>query len=136
MGILVKKRPATAGLSGLCCCGFVALRQPVAVAVLPERQVSLRPLFGVSLLVIHPIFFQHHRQPQPEHFQAEHVPVAVSLHIGQIRVIEIFTIITRDDAGIPHKHPVGLREHFQIAAKIKRRVSIALDVERLVGVLL
>ncbi len=79
----------------LCCCGFVAFRQPVAVAVLPERQVGLRPLFGVSLLVIHPVFFQHHWQPQPEHFQAEHVPVSVSLHIDQIGVIEISTWLTR-----------------------------------------
>lgn len=30
-------------------------------------------------------------------------------------MIEILTVIARDDAGIPHKHPVGLRQHFQIA---------------------
>ena len=90
----------------------------------------------MPLLIIQAVLFQHHGQPQPEHFQAEYVPVPVSLHIGQICVIEVFTVITRDDAGIPHKHPVGLREHFQIAAKIKRRVSIALNAECLVGVLL
>lgn len=122
--------------SWLCCCGFLAFRQPVAVAFLFQRQIGLYPLLCVPLLIIQAVFFQHHGQPQPEHFQAEHVPVPVSLHIGQIRVIKIFTVITRDNTGITHKHPVGLREHFQIAAKIKRRVSIALDTECLVGVLL
>lgn len=80
--------------------------------------------------------FQHHGQHQPEHFHTEHVSVPVGFHISQIRVMEIFTIITRDDAGITHKHPVVLQEHLPIAAKIKRRVSIALNVERLVGILL
>lgn len=130
------KRPAIAGLSGLCRCGFVALRQPVAVAVLPERQVGLRALFGVPLLVVHPVLFQHHRQPQPEHFQTQHVLVAVGLHIHQIGVIEIVTGLSRDDIGVPHKHPVRLRQCFQIAAKIKRRVRVALDAECLVRVLL
>ena len=130
------KRPAVAGPDRLCSGGFVALRQPVAVAFLFQRQVSLYPLLCVPLLIIHPVLFQHHGQSQPEHFQAEHISVPVGLHIGQIRVIEIFTVVTRDDTGIPYKPPVGLRQHFQIAAKIKRRVSIALDAERLIGVLL
>ena len=51
-------------------------------------------------------------------------------------MIEILTVITRDNAGITHKHSVGLRQHFQIATKIKRRVSITLDAECLVRVLL
>lgn len=98
-------------------CGFVAFRQPVAVALFFQRQVGLYPPLCVPLFIIQAVLFQHHGQPQPEHFQAEHVPVSVSLHIGQIRMIEIFTVIARDDAGITHKHPVGLRQHFQIAAK-------------------
>lgn len=76
----------------------------------------LYPLLCVSLLIIQAVLFQHHRQPQPEHFQAERVSVPAGLHIVQIHVIEIFRVITRDDAGIPHKHPVGLREHFQITS--------------------
>lgn len=114
----------------------VTLRQPVAVAVFPERQVSLRPLFGVSLLIIQPVLFQHCGQPQPEFFQAEHVPVAVGLHIDQIGVIEIVTGLAREDIGVPHKHPVRLRQRFQIITKIKRQISVAFDAERLVGVLL
>lgn len=117
-------------------CGVVALRQPVAVAFLFQRQVGLYPLLCVPFIIIQAVLLQHHGQPQPEHFQAEHVPVSVSLHIGQIRVIQIFTVITRDNAGIAHKHSVGLRQHFQIATKIKSRVSITLDAERLVAVLL
>ncbi|MOA45307.1 hypothetical protein D3C78_1676950 [compost metagenome] len=58
--------------------------------------------------------------------------VTVGLHIHQIGVIEIITRLSRDDIGIPHKHPVCLRQRLQIAAKIKRRVSVALDAERLV----
>lgn len=38
----------------------------------------------MALLVIQPVFFQHHRQPQSEHFQTEYIPVAVCLHVGQI----------------------------------------------------
>lgn len=130
------KRPAVAGLSGLWRCGFTALRQPVAVAVLPERQVGLCPLLGVPLVIVQPVLFQHHRQPQPEHFQAQHMLVTVGLHINQIGMIEIVTGLSRDDIGVPHKHSVRLRQRFQIAAKIKRRVSVALDAQRLVGVLL
>lgn len=103
--------------SWLCRCGFVTFRQPVAVAFLFQRQVGLYPLLCMPLLITQAVFFQHHGQPQPEHFQAEHIPVPVSLHIGQIRVIKIFTVITRDDAGITHKHPVSLQQHFQITAK-------------------
>jgi hypothetical protein len=60
----------------------------------------------------------------------------VGLHVHQIGVIQIQTRLARDNVGVPHIHPVGLRQRLQIAAKIKRRVSIALDAERLVGVLL
>lgn len=45
-------------------------------------------------------------------------------------------VITRDNTGITHKHPVGLREHFQITAKIECRVGVVCDVECFVGVLL
>lgn len=130
------KSPVIAGLSGLCRCRFIAFRQPVAVAVLPERQVSLRALFGVSLLVVHPVLFQHHRQPQPEHFQTQNMLVPVGLYIDQIGVIEIITWLSRDNIGVPQKHPVCLRQRFQIATKIKRRVGVALDAECFIGVLL
>ncbi len=82
----------------------------------------------MALLVIQPVFLQHHRQPQSEHFQTEYIPVAVCLHVGQIGVIEVFTVIARDDTGVPHIHAAGLRQGFQIADKIKRRVGIPFDV--------
>lgn len=62
------KRPAYVGLGRLCCGGFVALWQPVTVAFILKRQVDLRALLGVPFLIIHPVLFQHHRQPQPECF--------------------------------------------------------------------
>lgn len=123
-------------LDRLCHCRLIAFLQPAAVAILPERQVGLRALFGAALLVVHPVLFQHHRQPQPELFQAQHVLEAVGLHIDQIGVIEIVKGLSRDNVGVPHKHPVRLRQRFQIAVKIKCRVGIALDAECLVGVLL
>lgn len=59
-GTADKKRPAAAGLNGLCCGGVVALRQPVAVAFLPQREVGLHALIRPTLVIIHTELFQHY----------------------------------------------------------------------------
>lgn len=132
----LKKRPADAGPGRLCCGGFVAPGQPVVVTFLPERKIRLHPLFCSPPGVIQPVFFQHGWQPLTEHSQAQGIPVAVGFHIRQIGMIQIQTRLTRNDVGIANIHTVRLRQCLQIATKIKCLVGVALDAERLVGVLL
>ncbi len=54
-----KKRPAVAGPGRLCRGGFIALRQPVGVAFLPEREIGLHALICAAFIVIQTVFFQH-----------------------------------------------------------------------------
>lgn len=54
-----KKRPAAAGPGRLYRGGFVALRQPVGVAFLPEGEIGLHALICAALLIIHTVLFQH-----------------------------------------------------------------------------
>lgn len=54
-----KKRPAMPVRDRLCCGGFIALRQPVGVAFLPEREIGLHALICAALLIIQTVLFQH-----------------------------------------------------------------------------
>ena len=51
-------------------------------------------------------------------------------------MIQIQARLTRYDVGITYIHTFRLRQYLQIATKIKRRVSIALNAQNLIGVLL
>lgn len=49
------------------------------------------------------------------------------LHVHQISVIEVQARLARDNVGIPHVHPVRLRQRLQIATEVEDRVSITLQ---------
>lgn len=51
-------------------------------------------------------------------------------------MVKIVTGLSRHDIGVTHKHTVWLCQRFEVAAEIKHRIGIALDADRLVGVLL
>lgn len=131
-----KKRPAIAGQGRLFRYGVITFRQPVGVAFFPERQIGLYALIFPALFITQPVLFQHGRQPLVEHGEAQGIPVAVGFHIRQIGMIQIQARLTRNDVCIANIHTLRFRQCFKVTTKIKCRVGITFNTERLVGVLL
>lgn len=111
---------------------IIKLGEPVGIAFIRQRDVSLHPLSGMAFLVIHLVLLKHHRQAQFEHFQAQHVLEAVGLHVSEVGMVKIGTGLSWNDIVIAYTHPVWLFQCFEVAIAIKYRIGIALDADSII----